>query len=147
MKEPIENFFQAYTENSDNNFVLVVNFELQKDFGKLANLDALPLKERKRIEKKYRQLCINAGFPRKNFPDFVSRFKIVSLPEMRIIEELRRKITNNFELTGETVDIYISVFMANLLKWADKRIAITISELKELHFRIQEILSEEEFNA
>lgn len=147
LKEPIENFFQAYNENGNTNFILVVNFELQKDFRKLADLKTLPLRERQRIEKKYRQLCINAGFPRENFPDFISRFKIISLTEMQIIEELRRKLANNFELTGETVDIYISVFMANFLNWADNRIAITISELKELHFIIQETLSEEEFNA
>jgi hypothetical protein len=148
LKEPLKNFIEVYNNDSNHRFVLVFNFELSKDFKRIANRQTLTSKEREKVEKKFRNLCIDCGLDKQNFNHFFNAFEIASYPEERVWLSLRKKIVNAFNLVSEATDIYIQFFISKFLKWAEDREPITIEDIKKCHLKIGEALSREnEFRA
>jgi len=148
LKEPIKGFLEVHRSEPLCNFVLVVNFQLQKELSKLASRETLPQVERQPIEKKFRDLCKDIGASIEESNDIYSRLTIISKPEELIRREIRRNMADTFEVGSEAIDTYILAFIAKFLEWAKDRKSVTRTDLDSIRIAVGEALSSEsEFQA
>jgi len=148
LKDPIHGFLKVYREDLYCQFVLAVDFELRTEIAKLAQLKSLPPKEKKRIEAKFRKLCSKIEATTSEADGIASRLTVTSQQEKKIWEELKQTVTETFELGSGAVDIYIRVFVARFLEWAEDRKTVTRTDLDSVRAEIGENLARErEFQA
>jgi hypothetical protein len=142
-KGPIENFLEIYRANPNCRFVLAVNFQLKNDLEKLAQLVSLLPKEKRIIEKKFRELCLQIGASSTEADILASRLSIVSIPEDEIWRKLRAAVAESFNLGSGAVETYISALVAKFLDWAKDRRTITRTDLDSVRTTVGEALSRE----
>jgi len=162
LKDPIKNFLETYRVTPFCRFVLVVDFQLTKDIAKLAQMESLSLADKKAIKNKFRQLCKNLDSDSKKLEKPKKKINVtddeadnianiltfVSLPESKLLKQLRLSIADNFKLGSEAVDFYLLVLVAKFLELAKDRKTVTLSQLEDIRAKIGESLAREtEFQA
>jgi hypothetical protein len=101
-KEPLKGFIEQYRINQDSRFILAVNFKLNTDIEKLTNFDLLTSTEKKRVQKKFRNLCNKINISQEESNILIERVRYISLTEETIWNELRHNTSDLYNLSGDS---------------------------------------------
>lgn len=143
-KGPIQNFIEAYRIDSDSNFLLVFDFELKNEIEKISRFNCLPKKEKEKLKKKFRELCIGFGGTSSEADAILNKLKIVSISEEETLKSLRKIISETYGIGSDFVEYYIKIFISTFLKWAEERKKVLRTDLEEIRVSIQESVDREE---
>ncbi|QDU65167.1 hypothetical protein [Engelhardtia mirabilis] len=144
LKGPVEGFLKALRTNQDCRFRLAVNFELQKDIGRLASHSDLKAQEKKRIAKKFRKLCTSVGGSEQEADVLIERISIESIPIDQVEQDARAAITDAFGLGGAGVSTYMYVLVSRFLEWAGDREEVSWQRIEQVRSETGEALAREE---
>jgi hypothetical protein len=148
LKEPLKGFLPVHRNNDNCIFVLAVGFPLNNDIQKLSQLETLNSTESKRIRNAFHNLCYQVGYSEVESKSLLQKFKIISVSEEKIWQELVIIVMEKFQLGSEAVETYILALVAKFLEWAKDRKHITRLDLEMIRNSIGESLSREtEFQA
>ncbi len=137
-KEVFDNFSKVFKEDNKADFILVSNFQHNNDWQKIINPDDLSKNERKRLEKKVKN--INRDFGVDN-SSFYNRIKLVTLREGEILDSINRYIFDIYIVVpSNLIPFYRDALFSKFVEIAEKRGIITKNTLdstwKELNENI-----------
>ena len=134
LKKPIKGFIEVMRADPEGQCLLVLDFQLDGEPLDLANFATLSAKRQRAITSKFRSLCQSNGMGGTiaEADKLLARLQIVTIPEADLLNDLRLRLIEIFELHGAGVERYLSIFIEKFLDWSRERKVISRDDLTRL---------------
>lgn len=143
LKDIIPNFLEVYRADSNCRFTIVIGAEVQDDVNRLKEFNKLSPKEAKRIKNKFFKLFNGLKASKGESEYILNNLTILTLSERFILQQIKLKLVERFNVGSELLEIYLSVFVSKFLNWAKDRSSIDHVDIENIKIEIGENLSRE----